>query len=222
MLAWSADGALQSQVWSGGQWAAPVAVGKETDGAIVLAALGPTLLLIHKTTGTNGMNVVSYNTAPFNVVAAGTTNATTQYAWSPSEYAVAYYAAGPRLRDHTITVDPILLPYQGVAPFAAATLDGVIHFAHAAADLPLVSTATFSLSGILTPQNPVSYQSKAQGLSNGYGTLAEAGWSLQHPILGLKTAAGTAMAMARIGEELVLLTQEQSGSPLRLSIGSYR
>lgn len=222
MLAWNGDGGLQSQVFANEAWGSPVAVGHETDGALVLATLGASLFLIHKATGTNEMDVVSYNTAPFNVVTSGGDSNTTQYAWSPSEYPVAHFAAGPRPLTGVRASQPILRPYQGIAPFAAATLDGVIHFAHASVDGNAVQTETFSLSGVLTPQNPVSYQENATGVSNGYGTLAEAGWSRQHPILGLETEGGAAMAMACLAGKLVLLSQPQSGGALQLSVGSYR
>jgi hypothetical protein len=56
--------------------------------------------------------------------------------------------------------------------------------------------------------------------SNGFGTLAEAGWSLQHPIARVRQAGG-AFAMARLGERLMLLSQRRKGGPLTLSIGAY-
>jgi hypothetical protein len=225
MLAWSsAGGALQSQLFANGQWSTPIAVGQQTDGAVILAALGASLYLIHKAVGTNEMNVVSYNTAPFNVVtSADTTKAdnsdTTQYAWSPSEFPIAHFAAGPTRGRN---VESLLAPYQGLAPFAAATLDGVIHLTHASIGGSDVVTETFSISGILTPQNPVSYKQSGPGLSNGYGTLAEAGWSQQVPIPRLASKAGYAMAIALAGDELVLLSPAMSGDAVHMSIGAYR
>jgi hypothetical protein len=96
----------------------------------------------------------------------------------------------------------------------------VVHFAHRSPEGSILQSTTFSLSGVLTPQNPVSYKESGTGLSNGYGTLAEAGWSRQAPIRGVAIEGDSAMAMARAGETLVLLSQKGSGAPLRLSVGS--
>jgi hypothetical protein len=98
----------------------------------------------------------------------------------------------------------------------------VIHFAHRASDHSILQETTFSLSGILTPQNPVSYKTSASGLSNGYGTLAEAGWSRQTPIQGVTPDADRALAMTAAGETILLFSQEVRGGPIRLSTGSYR
>jgi hypothetical protein len=166
------------------------------------------------------MNVVSYNTAPFNVVTGTGGSNTTQYAWSPSAFPVQHFAAGPNRAPGT---DKSLAPYGGAAPFAAATLDGVIHFAHAAPDGAMLLSTTFSLSGVLTPQNPVAYaESNTTATSNGYGTLAEAGWSRQEPIPGVSVSGASALAMAANGDEVVLLSQTGSGAPLLMSVGSYR
>jgi hypothetical protein len=217
MLAWSADGALQSQIFADGAWAAPVAVGQQTDGAIVLAALGTSLFLIHTASGV--MNVVSYNTAPFNVVTSAGNSNTTQYVWSPSEFPVQHFAAGPMRAPGT---DRSLAPYGGTGPFAAATLDGVIHFVYAAMNESTLQTATFCISGVLTPQNPVNYKQSGSGMSNGYGTLAEAGWSRQTTIDGVAISSASALAMAASGETVVLLSQKTSGAALQLSVGSYQ
>ncbi len=217
MLAWSSASGLQAQVFSAGAWGSAVSVGQQGGGAVALASLGASLFLIYEADG-NVMNVLSYNTAPFNVVTTsnGDSN-TTQYAWSPSAFPVQHFAAGPKRAPGT---DRSLAPYAGTAPFAAATLDGVIHFAHAAPDHSVLQMATFSLSGVLTPQNPVNYNESGTGMSNGFGTLAEAGWSVQTPLPG--AGAGSAMAMAADGDAIFALSQTSSGAPLQLSVGNYR
>ncbi|HXH93255.1 MAG TPA: alkaline phosphatase family protein [Thermoanaerobaculia bacterium] len=219
MLAWSSDSGLQSQIFANGQWTTPVAVGQQGGGAVVLATLGASVFLIHQAGGTSLMNVASYNTAPFNVVTSAGDSNTTQYAWSPSVYPVQHFAAGPTRAPGG---DDSLAPYQGAAPFAAASLDGVIHFIHRAAKDSILCSTTFSISGVLTPQNPVSYKQSGTGLSNGYGTLAEAGWSRRAQVSGLPVEGSSAMALARAGRDLVLLWQERSGSPLHLTSGRYR
>lgn len=226
MLAYSTASGLQSQLFASGQWAPPVAVGQQGGGAVTLCTLGTSLFLIYEAAatssqaaGASSMNVVSYNTAPFNVVVTSNGNSnTTVGAWSPSVFPVQHFSAGPTRPPGG---DGSLRPYQGAAPFAAATLDGVIHFVHRAVRDATLWTTTFSLSGMLTPVNPVSYKTSGAGLSNGYGTLAEAGWSRQAPVAGI-AGSGSAMAMASAGSEVILLWQERSGSPLRLVAGSYQ
>jgi hypothetical protein len=220
MLAWStAANAIQSQVFAGGAWGSPVTVGQETDGQLTLAVLGASLFLIHKAVGSDSMNVVSYNTAPFNVVTTTNhENEATQGLWSPSEFPVAHYGFAPS-RSTPDNPEPLLHPFQGVAPFAAAELDGVVHLAHPAVNGPQVLAERFSLSGILTPACPVNYESDAAGTSNGYGTLAQAGWSRQLPIPGVESAG--AMTMSRAGDQLALLFQPAAGGPLRMTLGGY-
>jgi hypothetical protein len=147
-----------------------------------------------------------------------------------------------------------------------ATLDGVIHLAHPRPQDTRVMTETFSLSGVMTAKNPISWITEAKTLlrsggpgahhrsrysiwakfvdqvvpsaaalkdaaaaakdkvpptSNGFGTLAEAGWSVQHPIAGVRNHAAGGLAMARCGSRLMLLSQPQAGGPLFLSVGDY-
>ena len=173
------------------------------------------------------MNVVSYNTAPFNVVTvkesqwSGPYDNTTKDAWSPSTFPVAHFSHGP----NPLTPDedePLLQPYQAKGPFVAATLDGVIHLAHPGVSNPLVLTETFSLSGIMTPLEPISYdKSDETTTSNGYGTLAQAGWSRQTPINGVYHHAARAMAMARVGSEVVLFFAPDARDRIQMCSGRY-
>lgn len=220
MLAWTgADGVIQSQIFADGSWSAAAATGLQTDGDVTLAVLGASLFLIAKIPGSDTMNVISYNTADFNVV-TGTKNGysdTTRGAWSPSAFPVAHFGRGPRARD-TVEVEPVLRPYTGAAPFASATLDGVVHLATNEPGGSQVSTTTFSLSGIMTPLHPVDYATGSTG-SNGYGTLAQAGWTLQAPVARVANAG--AMAMARFGDRVALLFQPSAGAGLQLATGGY-
>jgi hypothetical protein len=222
MLAWyGSDTAIQSQVFAGGAWSAPVAVGQQSDGDLTIAVLGPSLFLIAKEAGSDAMNVVSYNTGDWNVV-TGTKNGSsdaTSDAWSPSAFPVAHFGRGPRRRGEE--PQPRLRTYCGAAPFVTATLDGVVHLATAGVNTSDVVTETFSLSGLLTPANKVDYASTASGTSNGFGTLAEGGWTQQMAIDGVTTTAGGALAMAQYDSGLVLLSQPKFGSRLRISVGRY-
>jgi hypothetical protein len=260
MLAYAdSDGALYSLASTGDDWGERVTVGHKTGGALILAVLGPSLYLIHKAVHSDQMKAVSYNVADFNIVTipmenGGPASDTTKNAWSPSEFPVAYYWHGPAPRTPS-TDQPLLMPYVGGAPYAAACLDGVIHLAE-----------TLSLSGVMTPKNPVSWVTEAKTMlrsdvpaaqqrsrfsiwakfvgqgardltavqsdaassapparqtSNGFGTLAEAGWSVQYPIAQVRNHAGGGLAMARLDRRLVLLSQPKPGGQLYVSFGEY-
>jgi phosphoesterase family protein/uncharacterized protein DUF11 len=220
MLAWrTTANAIQSQTYSAKAWATAVNVGQQTDGDLTVAALGASLFLIHKTVGSDEMSVISYNTAPFNVVTTDDgDNDATLGLWSPSEFPVAHFGYAPS-RATPGNPEPLTHPYQSVGPFASATLDGVIHLAYAGVHDAQVRAARFSLSGILTPANEVSYKSDSAGISNGYGTLAEAGWTRQLPIAGVRN--GGAMAMGRCEEQLALVFQPAAGGAVQMSLGAY-
>jgi hypothetical protein len=219
MLAYALNGTMQSQTYESGTWTGPVGIGQQTDGALVITALGTSLFLIYKVPGTNGMNAVSYNTAPFNVVTASNASKTTQYLWSPSAFPVAHFSYGPDRTGAGLPMPvPVTQAYEGLGPFAAATLDGVVHLVHAAASGSAAMTETFSISGIFTPQGVVDDIAGITA-SNGWGTLAEAGWSPQVPIEGV--VAGGAMVMARFGSTIALLSQPSSGAGVKMSLGRY-
>jgi hypothetical protein len=229
MLAWrSADNTIRSLVHANGQWAStPTAVGHESDGPLTLATLGPSLFLIHKTVGDDSLTVVSYNTAPFNVVTlakskyGGPYDNTTQDAWSPSGFLVARFSSAPS----TVTPgeeEPITQPCTAGGPLTAATLDGVIHLAHAGVSSRQVVTETFSISGVMTPERPISYNaSDALTTSNGYGTVAEAGWSAQRAVHGVFQRNSGVMTMARLGTRVVLLYQPDGDGHVAICTGSY-
>jgi uridine kinase len=148
---------------------------------------------------------------------AGGDNDTTRGMWSPTAFPVAHFGHKPGRPDP----DPNLRPYLAVAPLAAATLDGVIHLAHAGVGEPQVAAERFSLSGVLTASKTFSADTSAIGTSFGYGTLAEAGWTRQAQIGGVQNEAGGAMAMARFGSRVALLFQPQKNGALHMTVGQY-
>ncbi len=228
MLVWSgADGVIGSRRWSGGEWQPPVESGHRTAGALALAGLGPCLLLVFQAEGGGGLTAVTYNTAAFNVVTlpeskyAGPYDDTTRDAWSPSGAPVGHFAAA----SSPVTPgeeEPLLRPYRGAAPLAIAGLDGVLHLVHPPENGTGLVSEIFSISGLLTPKLPVSYRaSDATTTSNGYGTLAEAGWSVQTAVSGSSQEPGAALALTGRGDALVLLSQAKAGGALALTIGKY-
>ena len=85
-----------------------------------------------------------------------------------------------------------------------------------------LATTTFSIAGVLTSGLPVSYEASDETTtSNGYGTVAEAGWSAPDPIAGARWDGGEILAMARRGAELVLLHQPGPGCAVLISSGRY-
>ena len=212
-IAWSADA---------------VELGQNTDGGFCLASIGPSLYLIYKQPGNDLMDVLSYNLADFNTVSyktgtySGPYDNTVSNTWSPSAFPVAHFShmASPVTPGEQA---PLTQPYSGRAPYCAATLDGVIYLVHREAEpghTGLISEA-FSLAGIMTPRLPVSYsKSDATSTSNGYGSLAEAGWSTQTK-LDISTAHDSPVAMAASRSEITLICREESTGKWVSITGSY-
>ena len=196
-----------------------------TDGGLVLGALGDALYLIVKARGAQSMNVVSYNAAPFNVVTVaknkygGPQDNTTVDAWSPSAFPVAHFSSWPDARGQR---QPSSRPYQTTGPMAVAALDGVMHLVHPGTGNPLLLTETFSIAGVMTPARPVSYKhTDVATASNGFGTLAEAGWSRQSSVFNARCQPDGAIAMARCGNALCLLHRANAEAPVLLHTGVY-
>lgn len=227
MLAYhGADKKLYSNAYAKGKWGAePTAVGQQTDAPIALVSLGASLYLIYKTVGSNDLNALSYNSADFNVVTvkdskySGPYDSTVKDRWSLTAFPVARFS-------HTLNrkkknkAEPLTKVYEAGSPLAAATLEGVIRLAHPGVSNPLVLTEEFSVTGVMTAEKPVSYKmSDAKKTSNGYGTMAEAGWSTQKPINGVYNHEGGAMAMAPLGHEMVLAFQPDTSGQLFICTG---
>lgn len=207
-------------------WGDQVAVSAATtDGGMVLSAIGESLYLIVKAPGSQEMNVVSYNSGAFNVVTVpknpygGAQDNTTVDAWSPSAFPVAHFSSRP---DITGERDPSTLPYETSGPMAIASLDGVMHLVHPGVGNPLLLTETFSIAGVMTPSTSVSFKSvDSETASNGFGTLAEAGWTREVPIFDARCHPGGAIAMGRAGNEILLISRASSGAPVLLQTGCY-
>jgi hypothetical protein len=223
------SGVVSTRIRGGGPqgdaWGETVPVeAARSDGPIALGALGEALYLIVKAPQTNVINMVSYNSAPFNAVTVkpnkygGPQDNTTVDAWSPSAFPVAHFSSSP---DATDKRQPLVRPYETSGPMAVATLDGVMHLTHPGADNPLLLTETFSISGLMTPAKPVSYKNAAADVNNGFGTLAEAGWSKQSPLFDARCEPGGALAMGRAGSQVFLTFRSRMGARLQLLIGQY-
>ncbi|MEM7358138.1 MAG: alkaline phosphatase family protein [Pseudomonadota bacterium] len=230
MLAWAeADGKLMSlcklnqdeQAWP----AEPVSVGKTTSGDFCLASIGPSVYLIYTRPGDEPLQVLSYNLADFNTVQypeskwSGCYDDTVANAWNPSSFPVAHFShmASPVTPGEE---EPLTEAYQGSGPLAAASLDGVIHLTHQDHAASEIVTETFSIAGLMTPRLPVSYNaSDATTTSNGYGGLAEAGWSEQKIICGSDMRLNWS-AMAS-NSEIICLLYESKEHGMQMIRGHY-
>ncbi|HWA85951.1 MAG TPA: alkaline phosphatase family protein [Opitutus sp.] len=222
-----ADGGIVSRRWCDGDWFKLLPTGHRTDGALALGALGASLQLVFKTPGTSGLSAVTLNGAEFNVVTlaasqyAGPYDDTTIYAWSPSSFSVARFgtetsASTPGERE------PRMVNLLAGAPLALASLDGVLHLVHPAPDGPGLHEDTFSIAGVLTAKLPVSYNlSDELTTSDGYGTLAEAGWNGQRPLNGASLAGPARLACAQVDGELIVLFHGEPGERVSLVRGGY-
>lgn len=226
MVVWAdSEGALYSLTYTSNGWqTTPTAIGFNTTGEITLGVIGPSVYLVYQTED-NLMNVVSYNTADFNIVTlektpySGPADNTTKDAWSPSVYPVAHFshAANPGSKKDQ-EPEPVTQPYQGKGPMAIASLNGVMHLCHQGPDSAGLLDVTFSIPGIMTPKNPISYNPDAANTNSGYGTLAQAGWSEQMKLTELQDI--TTIAMTPFRNEIVLFYQAVNGKVM-MSIGAY-
>ncbi|MFT4554187.1 MAG: hypothetical protein ACI9S8_002833 [Chlamydiales bacterium] len=226
MLAWKNDtGDIFSKTFENAQWNNIEFTNHNTDGQLTLSSLGSNIPLIFKTVGQETMSVVSYNTESFNVVSyadsaySGPYDDTTMGQWSPSAFPVAHFLHGP----NPLTPDenePLLQAYLSGDSFVAASLDGVMHLVHPDPEKAQLMTETFSIRGVMTPKLKVSYNSSDEtSTSNGYGTLAEAGWSTQPPLNTAYTRGN--LEMAKFGSSIVLAYQADSSGTIQICRGQY-
>ena len=224
------DGALHSLDNLSGNWqpsSGPVCT--DSEGDFTLAALGPTILLVYNVAGSDQLACLSYNTATFNGIDvsaskyAGPYDNTTINRWSPGSFALNYFSEAPSsLTPGEPEPDTQVAGAGGT--LASATLDGVLHLLHngAGTDNPVLLEETFSISGTLTPENPVSYDpAKNDTTSNGYGTLAEAGWTRSTPVADISRHADSALAIAHFDNALWLLFQPLDSDHIHLCRGAY-
>ncbi len=243
MLCYRTETGIQSLSYSGGNWSAAVDVAHHvTDGEMILGSLGPNVFLMFRKIGTkHELSAISYNTAAFNAVTMPSeevlkyngsiaNSETSQYQWSPSVYPVSHFWFGPNTTEEIAGNAPDeetarhLRPYQIDAPVSVTTLDGVLHLAYTGRDGQAVQT-TLSLSGLLTPENPVSYKNTdtkaGTPTSDGYGTLAESGWSAPEPMAGARCGNQGSLALSRVSEALVLAYQSEDETRVQLLHARY-
>jgi hypothetical protein len=214
MLVWrQASGFMQSCVFCNGAWQDQQAVGQLTDGPMALAQFGPSLFLTYKERNTRHMRMTSYNLAPFNAFKAlafdGTAapqNDTTLHEWNAADFHVGHFARKFAAQQND---------YQAMGGLALAAIDGEMRLVHRGAysDTPSAFEETFALTGILTSGN---------AYSNGYGTLDQAGWTVETELPGVQLDPDSAIAMTASGDDYVLVWQDSKTKALSWRRGGYK
>ena len=215
MLCWqSENGFIRYSIFADGDWQVVAAdVGQLTDGPMTLAQMGPSLYLVYKQRNTRQMRMTSFNLAPFNSFKAiafsgapAPENDTSLHEWSPADWPVGNFAK---------KMAALQNDYQALGRMVMATIEGEMHLVHRAAyaDQPSGYTEIFGLTGIFTASNQ---------MTNGHGTLDQAGWTKEQEIPWLQKSPEGGIAIASSGNKFLLVWEpDNSKDGLRYCVGHY-
>ena len=190
-----------------------VPVGQLTDGAMTLGQLGASLFLVYKERNTRKMRMVSYNTGDFNSFNAvdfkgnsAPQNDTTIYEWSISDFEVGHFSQKMAALGNV---------YQHLGALAMATADGEMHLVHRGGypDLPNAYTEIFGLTGIYSSGNQ---------LTNGYGTLDQAGWTEEEELVQVSFKTNSPISMASNGNVLTFVWIDPKTNTIQVIEGTYQ
>lgn len=213
LVAWStSDGFIQSAIWNGTTWTSVQPVGQLTDGPLVVGQMGPSAYIVYKERNTLCLRMTSMNMAEFNSFEAvdfngnpAPNNNTSLMKWSVADWPVGHFARkGADLRN----------AYQTLGAIAMASIDGELRLVHrgAYADTPSVWTETFSLTGIFTASSQAS---------NHFGTIRQAGWTVEQDVPGLAITPESSLAMSSDGTSYTLFWQEDADQPIQWRSARY-
>lgn len=215
MLCWvGEDGFVQSMLGDEKGFSGEVVpVGQLTDGPMTLGQVGGSLFLVYKERNTRKMRMTSYNVAPFNAFDAvnfqgdpAPENNTTLHQWAVADYPVGHFARKmAALKDE----------YQSLGNMTMATASGEMHLVHRGGypDLSNAYTEIFGLTGIYTASNE---------LTNGYGTLNQAGWTDEQEMGDVAINETSPISMSSDGKVLTLLWQDAQSGKIKYRQGSYK
>ncbi len=212
MLAWQnkKTNQISSIIYADGKWAkSPTNVGQYTDGPITASSLGASVYLVYKECNTFKMRMTSYNTAPFNrletALSEGVNNNTTLHQWSPMDFHVGHFSKKENQRQDV---------YLANGRLAMASIDGEMHLAYRGRynDTPSAITTCFGLTGIYTAESE---------LTNGYGTLNQAGWTLEEKHKDIVLNSSSALSMASNSDQFMMVYEEANTNVLSYVIGGY-
>lgn len=213
MLAWQNANTNQifSLLYSNGKWAeAPTNVGQYTDGPITASSLGASVYLVYKERNTFNMRMTSYNTAPFNalstIVSEGVNNNTTLHKWSPMDFHVGHFSKKENQKQDV---------YLANGRLAMSAIDGEMHLVYRGRynDTPSAVTTCFGLTGIYTPESE---------LTNGFGTLDQAGWTVEEKHKDIVLNPKSALSMTSNGDQFMMVYEDELTKALSYVIGGYK
>ena len=214
ILCWvSNDGFIQSMIGNiDGFSNNVIPVNQLTDGPICIEQLGASLFLVYKERNTRKMRMTSYNTAPFNRIQAvnfendpAPENNTSLHQWSITDYTVGHFSK---------KMGALTDAYQNIGKMTMATLSGEMHLIHggAYADLSNAYTEILGLNGIYT----ASHQ-----LSNGFGTLHQAGWTRESKMKEINITSNNPIAICASEHEFTLVWVDATSNKILYKQGAY-
>lgn len=187
-------------------------VAQLTNGAMTLGQLGASVFLVYKERNTRKMRMTSYNTAKFNSFNAvdfqgkpAPENDTSLYNWSICDFEVGHFSKKMAALGNV---------YQHLGDLAMATADGEMHLVHRGGytDLPNGYTEVFGLTGIYSAESE---------LTNGYGTLDQAGWTKEEELTQVSFKVNSPISMTSNGKTLTLVWLDSVSGTIQTLEGSY-
>lgn len=190
-----------------------VPVDQLTDGAMTLGQIGASLFLVYKERNTRTMRMTSYNVGPFNAFDAvdfqdnpAPENNTSLHQWSVTDYAVGNFSK---------KMGALANEYQNLGDMAMATISGEMHLVHRGGykDLSNAYTEVFGLTGIYSASNE---------LSNGFGTLDQAGWTKEKEMKDVSINPNSPIAICAHQELFTLVWSDATTNTIRYKQGGYK
>jgi hypothetical protein len=215
MLCWEgSSGFIQSMTGSKDGFSGKVIpIDQLTDGKMTLGQIGASLFLVYKERNTRKMRITSYNTASFNSFKGlnfsgnpkEIANDTTIYEWSVTDFTVGHFSKKMAAQSDD---------YQNLGDMTMATADGEMHLVHRGGytDLNNAYTEIFGLTGIY---------SAASQLSNGWGTLNQAGWTNESEMTEVNIDPASPVSMCSDGKTLTLVWTDSVSKTIQYIKGTY-
>ena len=215
LLAWRELGTNQilSSLFDGQKWSNELPVGQYTDGAICAGSLGSSVYLVYKERNTFNMRMTSFNTGTFNSFKAldfqsqpDPDNDTSLHKWSPMDFVVGHFSKKQNQHEDS---------YLANGRLTMASIEGEMHLCYRArySDTPYVKSTIFGLTGIMTAENETT---------NGFGTLNQAGWTLEITHESIEVTPDGANTLISKGDELIHIYLPKGDSKLSMRKASYQ
>jgi hypothetical protein len=215
MLCWQTEnGFVDFLIFESGEWQSESSpVGQLTDGPMALAQMGASLYLVYKERNTRKLRMTSFNVAPYNAFNAkqfngkpASENDTSLHQWAPADFYVGHFAKNMAALQND---------YQATGNLAMAAIEGEMHLIHRGAykDTPGAFSEVFGLTGIFTASDQ---------LSNGYGTMDQAGWTVEKELPAVQLDPKSGISLASDGERFLLVWQQTGTKEVMLCTGGYK